>query len=76
MMKFETGKYYVYGAGWEGMDYEDLEICKPDGIYDNLEDAIKEVNRLWEEELECDESSYIYHNGILREVSSTGKTVY
>lgn len=68
MLNYEANKYYVFGVGYNGMNIRDLEIFEPDGVFDNFEDAMKEVDRLWDEDLAPDEATYIYHNGVLEEV--------
>lgn len=62
-----NNKYYVFITGWMGMNINDINTMKPNSIFNNKEDAINEINRLWKEELEPDDGVYIYHNGILEE---------
>ena len=61
-------KYYIYITGWNGMKIEEVGKRKYEKVYSNLEKAKEEIKRLWEEEIECDEGVYLYHNGVLEEI--------
>lgn len=60
---FDDNKYYVFGSGWEGMTLKDIKYTEPEAICDTYEEAMNEVDRLWDEILAPDEGAYVYHNG-------------
>lgn len=60
---FNDSKYYVFTSGWEGLRLKDVNLYEPDAVCDTYEEAMQEVDRLWDEILMPDEGAYVYHNG-------------
>lgn len=65
----EMKKYYVFACNWMGADEEDMkEHLDEADVFDNFEEAEKKYNYYVEEELEPDETCYIFDGGkILKE---------
>lgn len=64
MKNFDSSKWYVWGAGWDAREIMVYD-WEPNAVCATEDEAKAEVARLWEEELECDEQVFIYHNGVM-----------
>lgn len=59
---FKKDKYYVFASGWQGLSLEEIKFYAPEAICDTYEEAMEEIDRLWNE-LDPDDGTYVYHNG-------------
>lgn len=70
-MEIQKDKWYVCACGWWGLTDQEVINCiqenNIDGVYDTFEEALKQVEYLFEEVLDDDECCYIYHNGKIKE---------
>ena len=60
-------EYKVYLTGYNGMDKKDIPNKKPYAVCNTLEEALKECEKAWKEELYPDEAAYIYDGKDLKE---------